>query len=94
MKIDNLHAYEERTDAIISWTEDWLSSDEFDALALAFTPSKFPHFEGTDFLLPSYAGNPAGEYGDWIYLAQVMVDKGLLKRKHKAGVVYYKRALF
>lgn len=37
MKIENMAAYENRTDAILSWCPDWITSDEFDANCWCFS---------------------------------------------------------
>lgn len=101
MKIKNLTAYERETDAILEWCSNgWITSDEFDKLADSYEDEllrgpprrmKAAGFAPDDYVLPSVLGNPSPN-GDWIYMAQVLVDKGYLERRKVKGVVQYRRA--
>lgn len=99
MKIENMAAYENRTDAILSWCPDWITSDEFDANCRSFDrPLQrgmvwAVGFSPDDLVLPSVMGNRSPN-GGWIYLVQKMVDKGYVERRNEGGVVSYRAARF
>lgn len=98
VKIENLSHCERETDAILFWgRDDWITSDEFDRLSreweydLGNGPLCAGGFRDDDYLLPSMAGNMSPN-GDWIFLVQVLVQKGYVERRARKGVVYYRTA--